>query len=364
MPAFSKPTREKSQFEKDLFQIPTNKWIYSDPKYDAVFDMYQKHKASFWTEGEIDMGDDVRQWESNQLTISEKSFILTILAFFAASDGIVMENLSTNFLSEVELPEAKSFYIFQNMMEEIHSRTYSMLITSLVKNNKLLETLFSSVTTHMCIRDKAQWAQKYMNDSIPFSKRLIAFSIVEGIFFSGSFCAVFWLKKRGLMPGVAFANELISRDEGLHTDFACLLYNKLEDSWPYEVVLEILTEAVNLEKAFIESCFENGKIYQLVGGFYVDENQKVPTLTEDIEYHKLKGMNKELMSQYIEFVADRHLVALGYNKHYYTQNPFDWMELISLQGKTNFFERRVTEYQKTGVLTKGDDNVFTLDASF
>jgi ribonucleoside-diphosphate reductase beta chain len=258
-----------------------------------------------------------------------------VLAFFAASDGIVNENLAVNFMNEVQLPEARCFYGFQIMIENIHSETYSLLIDTYVKDSQEKSRLFNAIETVPCVKKKADWALRWIQNG-SFAERLIAFAAVEGIFFSGSFCSIFWLKKRGMMPGLSFSNELISRDEGLHCDFACLLYSMLETKLSEEQVHAVIRDAVTIEQEFVSSALP------------VD----------------LIGMNSKLMSQYIEFVADRLLVALGYAKIYNSTNPFDFMELISLQGKTNFFEKRVAEYQKAGVMGNKEENVFKLDEDF
>ena len=303
-------------------------------KHQDIWEMYKKAEASFWTAEEIDLNPDLQDWE-NKLNDDEKHFIKHVLAFFAASDGIVNENLAINFMNEVQYPEARCFYGFQIMMENIHSETYSLLIDSYIKDPKEKDRLFHSVDTLPCVGKKADWAIKWIGNGT-FAERLIAFAAVEGIFFSGSFCSIFWLKKRGLMPGLTFSNELISRDEGLHCDFACLLYSQLENPLPQEKVKSIITNAVEIEKEFVSDA--------------------LPV--------RLIGMNADMMCQYIEFVADRLLVALGCPKTYNATNPFDFMELISLQGKTNFFEKRVAEYQKSGVMGKKEDNVFKLDEDF
>jgi ribonucleoside-diphosphate reductase beta chain len=303
-------------------------------KHKDIWEMYKKAEASFWTAEEIDLNPDLQDWE-NKLTDDEKHFIKHVLAFFAASDGIVNENLAVNFMNEVQYPEARCFYGFQIMMENIHSETYSLLIDSYIKDPKEKDRLFHSIDTLPCVGKKAAWALKWIGNGT-FAERLIAFAAVEGIFFSGSFCSIFWLKKRGLMPGLTFSNELISRDEGLHCDFACLLYAQLENQLPKENVTAIITNAVEIEKEFVSDA--------------------LPV--------RLIGMNAEMMCQYIEFVADRLLVALGCEKRYNATNPFDFMELISLQGKTNFFEKRVAEYQKSGVMGKKEDNIFSLDEDF
>jgi len=273
---------------------------------------------------------------SEFLGSNEKHFIKYVLAFFAASDGIVTENLAQKFCSEIQLPEARCFYGFQIAMENIHSETYSLLIDTYIKDVTEKNFLLNAIQNIDVITRKANWALKWINDTSSYAERMVAFSAVEGIFFSGSFCAIFWLKKRSLMPGLTFSNELISRDEGLHTDFACLIYKHLVNKLSQEKIYEIICEAVTIEKE------------------YVTESLPV----------ELIGMNSKLMSQYIEFVADRLLYALGYQKFYNTQNPFEWMEMISLQGKTNFFEKRVGEYQKAGVMSSAEDKVFRLDADF
>ena len=295
--------------------------------------MYKKAEASFWTAEEIDLSQDQKDWEN--LNDGERHFISHVLAFFAASDGIVNENLAINFMQEVQLPEARCFYGFQIMMENIHAETYSLLIDTYIKKQSEKDYLFNALETVPCVKKKGEWALKWIN-SENFTERLIAFAAVEGIFFSGSFCSIFWLKKRGLMPGLTFSNELISRDEGLHCDFACLLYSMLNEKLPESRVLEIIGDAVEFEKEFVTDALP------------VD----------------LIGMNAKLMSQYIEFVADRLLVSLSCSKLYNATNPFDFMEMISLQGKTNFFEKRVGEYQKAGVMGDKDKNVFSLDEDF
>lgn len=303
-------------------------------QYPEVWEMYKKAEASFWTAEEVDLAQDLSDWE--RLNDGERHFISHVLAFFAASDGIVNENLASRFASEVQIPEARCFYGFQIAIENIHSEMYSLLIDTYIKDDKEKYRLLNAIETVPCVQKKAEWAIKWINNTDSFAERLIAFASVEGIFFSGSFCAIFWLKKRGLMPGLSFSNELISRDEGLHTDFACLIYSMLQNKLSEDRILEIITDAVKIEQEFITDALP------------VD----------------LIGMNSMLMAQYIEFVADRLLVALGCKKHYNTPNPFDWMELISLQGKTNFFEKRVGDYQKSGVMADKDEQDFTLDADF
>ena len=304
-------------------------------KYDDIWQFYKKSEACFWTAEEIDLSADQSDW-TNKLNDDERHFIKHVLAFFAASDGIVNENLAENFLSEVQYAEAKFFYGFQVMMENIHSETYSLLIDTYIKDPKEKDFLFHAIETLPCVTKKATWALDWI-ERASFVERLLAFAAVEGIFFSGSFCSIFWLKKRGLMPGLTFSNELISRDEGMHCDFACLLYTKyIKNKLPQEKVHKIIGDAVDIEKEFVTDALP------------VD----------------LIGMNSRLMTQYIEFVADRLLVALGCDKLYNTANPFEWMELISLQGKTNFFEKRVGEYQKTGVMSNKEQQVFKLDEDF
>ena len=301
------------------------------PIVDAdIWKMYKKQMDCFWRAEEIDLSKDVKHWTT--LTDNEQHFIKHILAFFAASDGIVIENLGQRFMNEVQLSEARAAYSFQIMMENIHSETYSLLIDTLVKEEREKTKLFEAINNFPCIKKKADWSIKWINDKrSSFATRLIAFACVEGIFFSGSFCSIYWLKKRGLMPGLTFSNELISRDEGMHTDFAVLLFSKLEKKPKRAKILEILKDAVEIEKEFI--C------------------EALPC--------KLIGMNSKLMSQYIEFVADRLLVQLGYNKCYKTPNPFDFMEMISLEGKTNFFEKRVGDYSLSS--EKKTDEAFSMD---
>lgn len=304
-------------------------------EHDDIWQFYKKAEASFWTAEEIDLAQDLVDW-NEKLNDDERFFIKHILAFFAASDGIVNENLAENFLAEVQYTEAKFFYGFQIAIENIHSETYSLLIDTYIRDDKDKDYLFNAVDTIPCVKTKADWALRWIDEG-SYAERLIAFAAVEGIFFSGSFCSIFWLKKRGLMPGLSFSNELISRDEGLHCDFACLLYNNhLVNKLPKETVTKIITDAVAIEKEFVTDA--------------------IPV--------KLIGMNAELMAQYIEFVADRLLGELGCDKVYNTTNPFDFMDMISIQGKTNFFEKRVAEYQKAGVLNSGENQSFSLDEDF
>ncbi|CAM3388681.1 ribonucleoside-diphosphate reductase small subunit [Pontibacter korlensis] len=316
-----------------ILQENPNRFVLFPIQHDEVWQMYKKAEASFWTAEEIDLGQDLKDWEN--LNDGERHFISHVLAFFAASDGIVNENLAVNFMNEVQIPEARCFYGFQIMMENIHAETYSLLIDTYVKKQSEKDFLFNALDNVPAVKRKGEWALKWI-ESENFTERLIAFAAVEGIFFSGSFCSIFWLKKRGLMPGLTFSNELISRDEGLHCDFACLLYSMLQNKLPEERVHDIIRDAVSIEQEFVTDALP------------VD----------------LIGMNAKLMSQYIEFVADRLLSELGYSKIYGSTNPFDFMEMISLQGKTNFFEKRVGEYQKAGVLGDKDKNVFSLDEDF
>jgi ribonucleoside-diphosphate reductase beta chain len=321
------------QQEEVLLKENKDRFVILPINYPAIWEMYKRHEASFWTAEEIDLSADQKDWDN--LNDGERHFISHILAFFAASDGIVNENLAVNFMSEVQVPEARCFYGFQIMMENIHSETYALLIDTYIKDPKERNHLLHAIDTVPCVQKKAQWALKWIEKG-SFAQRLVAFAAVEGIFFSGSFCSIFWLKKRGLMPGLTFSNELISRDEGLHCEFACLLYGMLQNKLAKEEVYQIITEAVDIEKEFI--------------------SEALPV--------NLIGMNARLMMQYIEFVADRWLVELGYDKKYHASNPFDFMEMISLQGKTNFFEKRVGDYQKSGVLSSKEDQAFSLEEDF
>jgi len=299
---------------------------------EEIWKMYKKQVDCFWRPEEIDLTKDITDW--SKLNSDEKHFISMVLAFFAGSDGIVMENLAVRFMNEVQLPEAKSFYSFQIAMENIHSNTYSLLIETYIKNEEQKSDLFQAIQTFPCIEKKARWAINWIgNYDVDFATRLIAFACIEGIFFSGSFCSIFWLKKRGLMPGLTFSNELISRDEALHTEFAVLLYSKLSTKISQEKITEIIKDAVDIEIEFI--C--------------------------DALPCKLIGMNSNLMSQYIKFVADRLALQLGNFKIYNVSNPFDFMEMISLEGKTNFFEKRVGEY---ALANKSNKEVFDLNCAF
>ena len=319
-----------------ILQQNENRFVIFPIQHHDIWEWYKKMEASFWTAEEIDLHQDLTDWNT-KLNEDEKYFIKHILAFFAASDGIVNENLAENFVNEVQYSEAKFFYGFQIMMENIHSETYSLLIDTYVKDEEEKNNLFRAIEVFPAIKKKADWALKWI-DSDSFAERLIAFAAVEGIFFSGAFCSIYWLKKRGLMPGLTFSNELISRDEGVHCDFAVHLHNEhLVNKVPKERIEEILLDALKIEREFI--------------------TESLPA--------SLIGMNAKLMTQYLEFVTDRLLLQLGCEKKYNVTNPFDFMDMISLQGKTNFFEKRVSEYQKAGVLNNEAENPqFTTDADF
>jgi ribonucleoside-diphosphate reductase beta chain len=320
-----------SSKHEPILESNNSRFVLFPIQHDDIWSFYKKAEASFWTAEEIDLEADITEWE-NKLTNDERHFVKHVLAFFAASDGIVNENLAINFVNEVQYTEAKFFYGFQIMMENIHSETYSLLIDTLVKDKNEQHYLFNAVDTIPAVKKKADWAIKWIN-SESFIDRLIAFAAVEGIFFSGSFCSIFWLKKRGLMPGLTFSNELISRDEGVHCDFACHIYNQhIENKVDPKRIKEIICGALEIEKEFIIDA--------------------LPV--------RLIGMNSDLMSQYLEFVTDRLLVSLGVEKVYNSENPFDFMQNIALQGKTNFFEKRVAEYQKAGVNNASEN----LDSAF
>ena len=309
-------------------------------QYPEVWKMYKKHLAAFWTAEEIDLAKDVVDWE--KLSEDEKHFISMVLAFFAGSDGIVLENLVERFMSDIDIPEVRSFYAFQTAAETIHSETYSLLIETLIQDYSKKSILFDAINNFECINKKAVWATKWIADEkSDFAERLIAFAAVEGIFFSGAFCSIFWLKKRGLMPGLCLSNEFISRDEGLHTEFVILVYHQFANKLDSSKIVEIITEAVSIEKEFILEALPCNLI----------------------------GMNSRSMSDYIEFVADRLLVQLGCTKVYNKKNPFVFMEMISMEGKTNFFEKRVSEYSKAGVSSsntsaKSSVKSFSIDADF
>ena len=356
----SSPTKSRSAFNSPLFKGKTSKLddlesleqlqdnfvepiLQENPtrftlfpiQKPKLFQKYKNHVSVFWTPEEIDLAKDMKDWV--KLNSNEQMFIKNILGFFAGSDGIIQENLAARFMNEIQLAEARQFYSVQLMMEAIHSETYSLLIDTYVEDKQEKANLFKAIETIPCVKQKAEWAQKWIESREEnFATRLVAFAIVEGIFFSGSFCAIYWLKERGLMPGLTTSNEFIARDEGLHTDFACALYEEIERKLPKAKVHKIIREAVKIEKQFI---------------------------TESLPCH-LVGMNDKLMADYIEFVADRLSTQLGYGKIYNTQNPFDFMERISLEGKDNFFEKRVTSYAKAGVGKKAEEMSFALDADF
>jgi ribonucleotide reductase beta subunit family protein with ferritin-like domain len=319
--------------EEPILQETTDRYTMFPIKYDDIYQIYKRQVDSFWRPEEVDLSKDLNDWAS--LNSDEQHFISMVLAFFAASDGIVMENLNINFGQEVQVAEARAFYSFQSAMESIHSEMYSILIETYIKDEEKKSKLFKSLENYPCISKKAQWAQKWMGDKrSSFASRLVAFACVEGIFFSSSFASIYWIKKRGLMPGLTLSNEFISRDEALHTEFAILLYSKLNKKINKKRVMDIIKEATEIEKEFI--------------------TEALPC--------RLIGMNAKLMTQYIEFVADRLSLQLGYDKIYNSQNPFDFMEMISLQGKANFFERFVSDYALADK-TKTDD-IFDMNADF
>lgn len=324
-----------SEVKEPILHENKDRFVIFPIQHHDIWEWYKKQEACFWTAEEIDLHQDLNDW--NKLNDDERYFIKHILAFFAASDGIVNENLAENFVNEVQYSEAKFFYGFQIMMENIHSETYSLLIDTYVKDEKEKNVLFKAIENFPAIKKKADWALRWI-ESPSFAERLIAFAAVEGIFFSGAFCSIFWLKKRGLMPGLTFSNELISRDEGMHCDFAVHLHNHhLVNKVSKERIKEIIVNALDIEREFI---------------------------TESLPV-SLIGMNAKLMTQYLEFVTDRLLVELECEKEYHATNPFDFMDMISLQGKTNFFEKRVSEYQKAGVLNKDEpDQKISFDADF
>merc|ERR1719468_88480 len=324
---------EKQDEVEPLLKENPRRFVILPIQYNAIWQMYKKAEASFWTAEEVDLSKDLTDWD--KLKPDERYFISHILAFFAASDGIVNENLVERFMQEVQVPEARCFYGFQIAIENIHSEMYSLLIDTYIKDGQ--EKDFTAIDTIPAIKRKAEWALKWIDSkNASYAERIIAFASVEGIFFSGSFAAIFWLKKRGLMPGLTFSNELISRDEGLHTDFACLMFKHLVNKPSQDKIYEIVKDAVAIECEFLTDALPVALI----------------------------GMNCDLMVQYIKFVADRLLVELECEKVYKTTNPFDFMELISLEGKKKFFEKRVGEYQKMGVMSSKEDNKFTLDADF
>jgi ribonucleotide reductase beta subunit family protein with ferritin-like domain len=318
--------------DEPLLQENDNRYVMFPIEHDDIWNMYKKQVDCFWRAEEVDLSKDLDDWHS--LNDNEKHFVSMILAFFAASDGIVLENLGLRFMGDVQVSEARAFYGFQIAMENIHSQMYSMLIETYINDREEKGKLFNALTEFECIKAKGEWAKKWINDNrSSFATRLVAFACVEGIFFSGAFCSIFWLKKRGLMPGLTFSNELISRDEALHTEFAVLLYSKLNKKINKTRIYEIVCEAVEIEKNFIINA--------------------LPC--------KLIGMNSNMMSQYIEFVADRLLIQLGYDKKYNSSNPFSFMELISVESKTNFFEKRVSEYALAEKEQTADTFTFSTD---
>jgi len=326
-------TTTTTEVEEPLLKEDPNRYVLFPIQHDDIWKMYKKQMDCFWRAEEIDLSKDIDDW--NKLTANEQYFIKMVLAFFAASDGIVLENLGMRFMSEVQPAEAKAFYSFQMMMENVHSETYSQLIDTYIKEPNEKKRLFEAIDNFECIKKKADWAIKWIQDQESnFARRLVAFACVEGIFFSGSFCAIYWLKKRGLMPGLTLSNQFISRDEGMHTDFAVLLYSKLLNKLSQEEIHKIIEEAVEIEKEFI--C--------------------------DALPCRLIGMNATLMSQYIEFVADRLVVQLGYEKIYHSGNPFDFMEMISVENKSNFFETRVSEYSLSN--KKVEEDTFDFEGGF
>jgi ribonucleotide reductase beta subunit family protein with ferritin-like domain len=321
-------TDKDFESEEPLLMENKNRFVLFPIQYPEIWKAYKKAEASFWTAEEIDFSKDRADWDL-KMNDNERYFIKNIIAFFAGSDGIVLENLVQNFCNEVQVPEARCMYAFQAAIENIHSEVYSLLIDKYVDDLREKETLFHAIQYIPSIQKKAEWAMKWMDPTkSSFYERLVAFATVEGVFFSGSFCAIYWLKKRGLMPGLTFSNELISRDEGMHTDFAVLLYSMLQHKLSVERIYEIISDAVAIEKEFI--------------------NESIPC--------KMIGMNADLMSQYIEYVADRIIVQLGYPKLYKSENPFDFMQLISMEGKTNFFEKRVSEYSLASVQVSGNSD--------
>jgi ribonucleoside-diphosphate reductase beta chain len=304
-----------------LLKKNNNRFVLFPIEYPKIYEIYKRAESSFWTANEIDLSKDMNDWE--KLSEDERYFIKSVIGFFAGSDGIVMENLALRFMREVQIPEVRAFYSYQIFNESIHSETYSLLIDTYIKDKEEKMNIFNSIENIPSVAKKAKWAYKWIEniDNSNFATRLIAFAIVEGVFFSGSFCAIYWLKKRGLMQGLTFSNELISKDEGMHCEFACLLYSMIKNKISFDIIKDIFEEAIEIEKEFI--------------------TESIPCA--------LIGMNADLMKQYIEFVADRLLVQLGYEKIWKTENPFDFMELISLRPKANFFELRVGEYAKSNI---------------
>jgi ribonucleotide reductase beta subunit family protein with ferritin-like domain len=323
------------KIQEPLLEENPNRFVMFPIQYPKIYEMYQQHVSVFWTPEEVKLIDDLKDWK--KLSKDEQFFIKNVLAFFAGSDGIVLENLGKRFMNEIQIPEARCFYAFQMAMENIHSITYSLLIDTYINDPKEKDHLFRAIETIPCVQQKANWAIKWIeSEKASFATRLVAFGAVEGIFFSGSFCSIFWLRERGLMPGLTFSNELISRDEGLHTNFCCLLYSMLNNKLSQQDIHELIGEAVEIEKNFI---------------------------TESLPC-RLVGMNSELMKQYIEYVADRLIVQLGYEKLYNTKNPFGFMERISIESKVNFFEARNHSYERAGIMATQEENEFAEDADF
>ena len=317
-----------------LLEKNDSRFVLFPIRHNDIWKAYKDAQASAWTAEEVDLTEDKADWK--KLNNNEQYFIKNVLAFFAASDGIVGENLAQKFYAEVQIPEARNFYGFQIYIEHVHSETYSLLIDTYINNEEEKEHLLNAIKTIPAVKKKADWALKWINNTNSFAERLVAFAAVEGIFFSSSFCSIYWLKHRGLMPGLAFSNELISRDEGMHTDFACLLYGKLENKLSPETVKNIITEAVEIE---LEFCSDS-----------------IPV--------ELLGMNSALMKDYVRFIADRLLYSFGCDKAYNVRNPFDFMEKISMNNKTNFFEKKVAEYRKAGVGNSSEENQIKFDAAF
>lgn len=327
--------KQTPQQPEPLLTENDDRFVIFPIKHDDLWKKYKNHIAVFWTPEEIDLSKDMKDWE--RLSDNERHFIKNILGFFAGSDGIVMENLATRFTREVQWPEAKFFYACQNLMEAIHSETYSLLIDTYITDKQEKHDILHAIQTIPCVQKKAEWAMNWIDSpDADFGTRLVGFAAVEGIFFSGAFCAIFWLKQRGLMPGLTLSNEFIARDEGLHTDFACALYGRIANRLTKQKVYKIIREAVKIEKFFI--------------------TKSIPC--------EMIGMNAKLMSQYIEFVADRLLLQLGYPKAYNAQNPFDFMERISLENKDNFFEKRSSTYAMAGIGKKQEEMKFSMDAAF
>jgi ribonucleoside-diphosphate reductase subunit M2 len=320
-------------FVEPILKPDDNRFVMFPIKHNDVWEMYKRQVDCFWRAEEIDLSKDLGDWD--KLSSDEQHFIKMIIAFFAGSDGLVLENLASRFMNDVQISEARAFYGFQIAMENIHSETYSLLIDTYIRDGDEKARLFNGIENFPCINKKAEWAKKWIADKrSSFASRLVAFAVIEGIFFSGAFCSIYWLKKRGLMPGLTFSNELISRDEALHTEFAVLLYSKLQKKLNKKRIYEIIKEAVDIEKEFI--------------------NDAIPC--------RMIGMNSTLMSQYVEFVADRLCLQLGYDKIYNAQNPFDFMELISIETKVNFFERTNSEYALAN--KKIDEDIFDLSSDF